>query len=145
MTRRIERINDLLREELSDLLRRQVKDPRLGGLVTVTEVDVSVDLRHARVFVSVMGSEEEREDAFRALETARAFLRRELGKRLSTRRTPDLSFRRDDSLERGAHLLSLIEEAAPPSSAKGGSAQTGGRLAASGGGQAGSEEETPSS
>jgi ribosome-binding factor A len=74
-----------------------------------------------------MGSEEEREGAFRALETARAFLRRELGKRLSTRRTPDLSFRRDDSLERGAHLLSLIEEAAPPVR------------------QAGSQEENPSS
>jgi ribosome-binding factor A len=134
MTRRTERINELLREELSDLLRRQVKDPRLGGLVTVTEVDVSVDLRHARVFVSVMGSEEEREDAFRALETARSFLRRELGKRLSTRRTPDLSFRRDDSLERGAHLLSLIEEAAPPARPAGGPAR-----------QEGSEEETPSS
>jgi ribosome-binding factor A len=113
MTRRTERINDLLREELSDLLRRQVKDPRLGGLVTVTEVDVSVDLRHARVFVSVMGSDEEREDAFKALEAARPFLRRELGKRLSIRRTPDLSFRRDDSLERGARLLALIEEASP--------------------------------
>ena len=113
MTRRTERINELLREELSDLLRRQVKDPRLGGLVTVTEVEVSVDLRNARVFVSVMGSDEERENAFRGLEAARPFLRRELGKRLSMRRTPDLSFRRDDSLERGARLLALIEEASP--------------------------------
>jgi len=111
MTRRTERINDLLREELSDLLRRAVKDPRLGGLVTVTEVEVSVDLRHARVFISVMGSQEEHEDAFRALEAARPFLRRELGKRLSLRRTPDLSFRRDDTLEHGARLLALIQEA----------------------------------
>lgn len=111
MTRRTERINDLLREELSDLLRRQVKDPRLGGLVTVTEVDVSPDIRHARVFISVMGSEEEREDAFQALEAARPFLRRQLGKRLSMRRTPDLSFHRDDTLERGARLLALIQEA----------------------------------
>jgi len=119
MTRRTERINDLLREELSDLLRRQVKDPRLGGLITVTEVEVSPDLRHARVFVSVLGSEEEREDAFRALEVARSFLRRELGKRLSMRRTPDLSFRRDDSLERGARLLALIDEAAPSAGQEG--------------------------
>lgn len=111
MTRRTERINDLLQEELSDLLRRQVKDPRLRGLVTVTEVEVSPDLRHARVFISVMGSDEEREDTFHALEAARPFLRRELGKRLSMRRTPDLSFRRDDALERGARLLALIEEA----------------------------------
>ena len=127
MTRRLERLNGLFREELSDLLLRQVKDPRLAQFVSITRVVISPDLSHARVFVSVMGSEEEREDAFRALETARPFLRRELGKRLSTRRTPDLSFRRDDSLERGAHLLSLIEEAAPPVR------------------QAGSEEETPSS
>ncbi len=111
MTRRTERINDLLREELSDLLRRQMKDPRLGGLVTVTEVDVSPDLRHARVFISVMGSQEEQEDTFRALEAARHFLRRELSKRLSLRRTPDLSFRRDATLEQGARLLALIEEA----------------------------------
>ena len=111
MTRRTERINGLLQEELSDLLCRQVKDPRLGGLVTVTEVEVSPDLRHARVFISVMGSDEEREDAFRGLEAARPFLRRELGRRLSMRRTPDLSFRRDDTLERGAKLLALIQEA----------------------------------
>jgi ribosome-binding factor A len=119
MTRRTQRINDLLREELSDLLRRQVKDPRLGGLITVTEVEVSPDLRHARVFVSVLGSEEEREDAFHGLEAARPFLRRELGKRLSIRRTPDLSFRRDDSLERGARLLALIDEAKPPAGPEG--------------------------
>src|SRR4030042_1446258 len=113
MTRRTERINELLREELSELLRRQVKDPRLGGMISVTEVEVSVDLRHARVFVSVMGSDEERENAFRGLEAARPFLRRELGRRLSMRRTPELSFRRDDSLERGARLLALIDEARP--------------------------------
>ena len=111
MTRRTERINDLLQEELSDLLCRQVKDPRLRVLVTVTEVEVSADLRHARVFISVLGSDEEREDAFRALEAARPFLRRELGRRLSMRRTPDLSFRRDDTLEQGARLLALIQEA----------------------------------
>jgi ribosome-binding factor A len=111
MTRRTERVNDLLQEELSDLLRRQVKDPRLSGLVTVTEVDISTDLRHARVFVSVMGSDEEREEALQALDAARPFLRRELGKRLAIRRIPDLDFRRDDSLERGARLLALIEEA----------------------------------
>jgi len=134
MTRRTERINDLLREELSELLRRQVKDPRLGGLITVTEVEVSADLRHARVFVSVLGSEEERKEAFQGLEAARPFLRRELSKRLSMRRTPDLSFRRDDSLERGARLLALIEEAAVPTGQEGPPV-----------GPAGSEEETPPS
>jgi len=111
MTRRTERINDLLEEEISELLRRQVKDPRLGDLVvTVTEVDVSPDLRHAKVFVSVMGSEEEQAEAFRALEGASPFLRRELHKRLDLRRTPDLVFHRDDSLERAAHITELLRQ-----------------------------------
>jgi ribosome-binding factor A len=111
MTRRTERINDLLEEEISELLRREVKDPRLGDLmITVTEVDVSADLRHAKVFVSVMGSEEEQAEALRALEGASAFLRRELHKRLELRRTPELAFHRDDSLERAAHITDLLRQ-----------------------------------
>lgn len=113
MTRRTERINDLLQEEISELLRRQVKDPRLADLViTVTEVDVSPDLRQAKVFVSVMGSEEEQDEAFRALHAAAAFLRRELHKRLDLRRTPDLLFRRDDTLERAARIDALLRQVA---------------------------------
>lgn len=111
MTRRTQRINDLLREEISDLLRREVKDPRVGGLVTITEVDVSPDLRQAKVFVSVLGSEEEKASTFRALEAAAHFLQRELRKRLTIRRTPELTFLPDDSLERGARILSLLERA----------------------------------
>ncbi|OGO51620.1 MAG: ribosome-binding factor A [Chloroflexi bacterium RBG_16_68_14] len=111
MTRRTERINDLLREEISDLLRREVKDPRVGGLVTITEVDVSPDLRQAKVFVSVLGSEEEKTSTFQALEAASHFLRRELRKRLTIRRMPELTFHPDDSLERGARILSLLDQA----------------------------------
>jgi ribosome-binding factor A len=110
MSRRIERLNDLFQEEISDLLRRQVKDPRLGVFITITQVDVSADLSHAKVYVSVMGSPEEREGAFRGLDAASAFIRRELGRRLSLRRTPRLNFRRDDSLEQGAHILDLLNE-----------------------------------
>jgi ribosome-binding factor A len=113
MSRRTERINGLLQEEISELLRRQVKDPRLAGLmVSVTEVDVSPDLSQAKVFVSVMGSDEVQGEAFRALQAASAFLRRELHKRLDLRRTPDLVFRRDDSLERAAHIDALLRQAA---------------------------------
>lgn len=112
MTRRTERLNELLREEISELLQRQVKDPRVGGLVTVTAVQVAADLGHARVFVSVLGSDEEQSDTFRALDSAATFLRRQLGHRLTLRRTPELIFQRDDSLERGAHLLALLDEVA---------------------------------
>lgn len=110
MTRRTERINDLLRDEISDLLRRGVKDPRVAGLVTITDVDVSPDLRRAKVFVSVMGTDEEKTSTLRALRAAAHFVRRELRKRLTIRRTPELDFLRDDSLERGAHILELLED-----------------------------------
>lgn len=110
MTRRTERINDLLREEISDLVRLEVKDPRVGGLVSVTEVDISPDLRHAKVFVSVLGSDEERRNTMEAMRAAAHFLQRELRKRLTIRRIPELTFLPDDSLARGARILSLIEE-----------------------------------
>jgi ribosome-binding factor A len=110
MTRRTERINDLLREEISDLLHRGVKDPRVGGLVTITDVDVSPDLRRAKVFVSVMGTDEEKASTLQALGAATHFVRRELRKRLTIRRTPELTFLPDDSLERGARILELLEE-----------------------------------
>ena len=111
MTRRTERINDLLREEISDLLRREVKDPRVGGLVTVTEVDVSPDLRQAKVYVSVLGTDDEKTSTFRALAAASRFLQRELRKRLTIRRVPELSFVADDSIERGARILELLQRA----------------------------------
>lgn len=110
MSRRIERLNDQFREEISDLLRRQVKDPRLSGLISVTHVETSADLSHARVYVSVLASEEEKEETLKGLQAASAFVRRELSRRLALRRTPRLSFRRDDSLEEGAHVLDLLRE-----------------------------------
>jgi ribosome-binding factor A len=111
-SRRIARLNDAFREEISNLLLRQVKDPRLTGFITITRVEVSADLSHARVYVSVLGGEEDREEALRGLERAASFLRREIGHRLALRRAPELSFRRDDSMEQGAHVLDLLNEVA---------------------------------
>jgi ribosome-binding factor A len=109
-SRRIARLNDAFREEISDILRRQIKDPRLAVFITITRVEISADLSHAKVHVSVMGSEEEREGALKGLGAASSFLRREVGHRLALRRAPELSFRRDDSLEQGAHVLELLDE-----------------------------------
>lgn len=109
MTHRIERVNHLIRQEISLLLQRQVKDPRLGGLVSVTEVVTSPDLKHARVFVSRIGSEEEKKETLGALVTASGFLRRELARRLSLRYIPELDFHWDTSIEQGAHILELID------------------------------------
>ena len=110
MAHRIERVNSLIRREISELLQRQVKDPRVGTFVAVTEVYTSPDLKHARIFVSSLGSEEEKQETLSALVSASGFFRSELFKRLKLRRIPELSFQWDDSIERGEHLLQLIDQ-----------------------------------
>jgi ribosome-binding factor A len=107
---RIERVNSIIRYEISQLLQRQVKDPRLGNFVTVTEVSTSPDLRYARVFISRIGSEEEKRETLSALVSASGFFRRQLAKRLRLRHIPELSFQWDDSIRRGAYLLELIDK-----------------------------------
>jgi ribosome-binding factor A len=107
---RIERVNSLIRQEISDLLQRQVKDPRLGDFIAVTEVVTSPDLKFAKVFVSRIGNEKEKEEVLSVLTSASGFFRRELAKRLKLRYTPELSFQWDDSIERGDHLLQLIDK-----------------------------------
>jgi ribosome-binding factor A len=109
MAHRIERVNNLIRREISELLQRQVKDPRLGNFVAVTEVSASPDLRHAKIFVSCISSEQEKQEVLSVLAAASGFLRNELTRRLNLRRIPELSFQWDDSIERGAHLLELID------------------------------------
>ena len=113
MAHRIERVNSLIRQEISQLLQRQVKDPRLSSFIAVTEVATSPDLKYAKVFVSRIGSEEEKQETLRALASASGFFRRELAKCLKLRSVPVLSFQWDDSIERGDHLLQLIDEITP--------------------------------
>ena len=109
MSRRTERINQLLREEISELL-RQAKDPRLDSFVTVTEACISADLRHAKIYISILGDEKEQERVLTGLVAASGFLRRQLAPRLTMRFVPELIFVRDDSIERGSHLLQLIDQ-----------------------------------
>ena len=110
MAHRIERINTLLRREISELLQRQVKDPRLGAFIAVTEVSTSPDLRQAKVFVSCISSQEEKQETLSALAGASRFFRKELTKHLRLRHIPELSFHWDDSIERGDRLLRLIDQ-----------------------------------
>ncbi len=117
MAHRVERVNSLIRQEISELLRRQVKDPRLGNLVTVIDVSTSPDLRHAKIFISRIGSnEEEKQETLSVLAAASGFFRNELAKRLRLRHIPELSFQWDDSIERGDYLLQLIDEVSTDSS-----------------------------
>lgn len=92
--------------EIADILMRKIKDPRIG-FVTVTGVEVSDDLRNAKVFVSVFGGS--KEDTIKGLESASPFIRSELGRRMRLRFVPELLFRFDDTVERGAHMMEIFE------------------------------------
>ncbi len=111
MSMRTTRVNELLRAEISELLLREVKDPRVSrGMVTITEVRVSPDLRHAVVYVSHLGTDAERREALEGLKNSAHFLHRELVHRLSLRNVPELVFKFDPSIERGARLAELINQ-----------------------------------
>ena len=110
MSRRSERTSKLIQREISDLLERQVNDPRLSRLISVTEVTLSPDFKHAKIFVSTLGSQIDKEDMLASFNNASGFLRRELAAHLKLKHTPQLSFHYDDSIERGARLLKLIGE-----------------------------------
>ncbi|HEX9068580.1 MAG TPA: 30S ribosome-binding factor RbfA [Ktedonobacterales bacterium] len=107
--RRHEQLSALISEEMSEILRTKMKDPRLG-FVSITGVRVTADLRVAKIYVSVLGEASERKDTIRALTSAQGFLRHELAQRLTVRHVPEISFELDDSIERGSHVLDLIRE-----------------------------------
>ena len=105
---RIGRINEEIQRELSSLI-RTVKDPRVHGLVSITAVDTTPDLRYAKIFVSVLDKSDVKE-VVKGLRSAGGYLRRELGRSLQLRYTPELTFVADDSIAEGAHSLELIEK-----------------------------------
>jgi ribosome-binding factor A len=109
VTQRTDRVDELLRQEITSLLAREVADPRIG-FATVTDVETTSDLSHARVWVSVIGQPDDRRSTVAALEHAMPFIRRELGKRLRLRRIPEFSVRLDESIERGSRVMKLIDE-----------------------------------
>ncbi len=105
---RMGRINDEIRRELSDLI-RTVKDPRVHGLISITRVDTTADLKYAKVYVSVL-DKQDADQVIKGLKSAAGYLRRELGHALSLRATPELTFVRDDSMARGAHILDILRD-----------------------------------
>ena len=105
---RLQRVNQLIREEISHLIQRELKDPRLG-FVTVTEVDVAKDLRTAKVYVSVLGPESDWQGSLQALESARGFIRNWLVPRLRLRSVPHLTFHPDRSMAHAAHIQTVLE------------------------------------
>ncbi len=108
-THRQEKLGGMIALELSDLLRTRVKDPRVG-FASITHVEVSGDLRHAKVFVSVMGTPEEQAETMQGLRNATGFLRHELAERIVLRYMPNIVFKLDTSIEEGVRMLALIQK-----------------------------------
>ena len=109
MSQRTDRLDSQIRQELMDLLQREMKDPRLG-FATITRVETARDLGHARVWVSILGTDLERKRTMDALQVATPWLRRRLGERLALRHVPELTVRQDDSIASGDRVLRLINE-----------------------------------
>lgn len=107
---RIDRISEEVRRELSDIIQNSIKDPRLPAFVSVTGVRVAKDLKHAKAFVSVLGTDEQKKDAIKALVSASGFIRHEIGQRVRLRFTPEFHFELDDSIEHGIRIGKLISD-----------------------------------
>ncbi|HET9328137.1 MAG TPA: 30S ribosome-binding factor RbfA [Candidatus Eisenbacteria bacterium] len=109
---RPERVAERIKREAADILENQVRDPRVSGMVSVTDVEVTPDLSYARIYVSVLASSTPVEDVLRALQTAAPFVRRQLAPRLELREVPQIRFLHDDSIERGARVDELLRKIA---------------------------------
>jgi ribosome-binding factor A len=110
-TRRVSRVAELIKREVSQMLLSGIKDDRVGtGMVSVTDVDVSGDLQHAKIYVSIYGSDEAKVETMAGLKSATGYVRSELGARVRLRRTPEVVFVEDRSIERGNKVLSLLNQ-----------------------------------
>ena len=110
-SRRVARVSALIKREVSQMLLHEIKDDRVGsGMVSITDVDVSGDLQHAKIFVSIYGSAEAKEETIEGLKSSVGYVRKELGSRMRLRRTPTVVFLEDTSLERGDNMLNLLNE-----------------------------------
>lgn len=108
MVDRIHRISEEVRKELSDIVQNDIKDPRLPKMVSILNVNVTKDLRYAKVYISVLGTEDDKKNALNALKSAAGYIRREIGHRVQLRYTPELQFEIDNSIEQGVYITKLI-------------------------------------
>ena len=110
-SRRVARVAALIKREVSQMLLSEIKDDRVGlGMVSITDIDLSGDLQHATIFVSVYGSEEAKEETMEGLRASEGFVRKELGHRIRLRRSPEITFSEDRSLERGDKMVHLLNQ-----------------------------------
>lgn len=122
---RIEKLQELIKQEMSKMLLKEIKDPRIG-FVTVTDVEMTGDLREAKIYVSVMGGEEQIKNSLEGLNSALGFIRREIGHRIRLRFTPEISFALDTSLDYGEHIQKLLLQVEGDLNKNADNAETGG-------------------
>jgi len=113
MSRRTDRINEQLREEVSTILTRQIKDPRLNAVISITRVVATNDLRSARVYISVMGNKQTQEEALAGIRSAASYVRREIRNRINMKHTPFLSYELDPSIDEADNLFRLMNTVRP--------------------------------
>lgn len=111
---RTDRIAGEMKKEISDIIRFNIKDPRIPELISVTSVNVTGDLRYAKVYISIFDTDEVKKNAMVALRGAAGFVRREIGQRIQLRYTPEIIFEEDDSIERGMYINALIDKTLHP-------------------------------
>ncbi|SEM48336.1 ribosome-binding factor A [Mesobacillus persicus] len=109
MGHRVNRVGEQMKKELGDIIGRKIKDPRIG-FVTVTDVEVTGDLQQATVYISVLGDEAQKENTLKALAKAKGFIRTEIGQRIRLRKTPEISFEFDPSLDYGNRINTLLHQ-----------------------------------
>lgn len=109
MSHRVNRVGEQMKKELSEIIGRKLKDPRIG-FVTVTDVQVTGDLQQAKVYISVLGDSEQKKNTLKGLETAKGFIRTEIGQRIRLRKTPEIIFEFDESIDYGNRIESLIHQ-----------------------------------
>jgi ribosome-binding factor A len=104
------RINEEMRKEISSIIQNDIKDPRLTAMISVTKVDVTKDLRYAKVYVSLFGSDDSKKSTLDALKSSSGFIRREIGHRINLRYTPEIIIEIDNTIEQGMHIDALLEK-----------------------------------
>lgn len=108
--KRVHQISEEVRRALSDIVQNKVKDPRIPTIISISHVDVTNDLSFAKVYVSVFGTDEQREEAIEGLNSAKGFIKKELGRIVKLRAMPELIFVSDESIEKGIKMIHLIDE-----------------------------------
>ena len=107
---RTDRISEEMKKELSHIIQNELKDPRLDVMISVVHVDVTNDLSYAKVYVSVLADDDKKNEAIKGLKSAAGFVRKEIGRRMNLRHTPEILFEKDNSIEYGAHMAELIKK-----------------------------------